>query len=281
MKNEYTIKTATTLVEFLENELKMNHKKAKTFMSKGLVSLNGKTITKYNQELLPKQILKLNTYNQNLMDDSINILYEDKDIIVVEKPAGLLTIATNSEKEKTLYHEVSSYVKKRQKNARIFIVHRLDRETSGIILFAKSENVKKLYQENWEDLMKYRGYLAVVEGKLEEKMKTVKLKLKENASYRVYVANDGKLAITKYKVLKEGRKNSLVDIEILTGRKNQIRATMEFLEHPIIGDYKYGYKTKGAKRLALHAYKLNLMNPLTKKEMRFELDVPETFQRML
>ena len=158
MKNEYTIKTATTLVEFLENELKMNHKKAKTFMSKGLVSLNGKTITKYNQELLPNQILKLNTYNQNLMDDSINILYEDKDIIVVEKPAGLLTIATNSEKEKTLYHEVSSYVKKRQKNARIFIVHRLDRETSGIILFAKSENVKKVYQENWEDLMKYRGY---------------------------------------------------------------------------------------------------------------------------
>ncbi len=281
MKNEYTIKTATTLVEFLENELKMNHKKAKTFMSKGLVSLNGKTITKYNQELLPNQILKLNTYNQNLMDDSINILYEDKDIIVVEKPAGLLTIATNSEKEKTLYHEVSSYVKKRQKNARIFIVHRLDRETSGIILFAKSENVKKVYQENWEDLMKYRGYLAVVEGKLEEKTKTVKLKLKENASYRVYVANDGKLAITKYKVLKEGRKNSLVDIEILTGRKNQIRATMEFLEHPIIGDYKYSYKTKGAKRLALHAYKLNLMNPLTKKEMRFELDVPETFQRML
>ena len=192
----------------------------------------------------------------------------------------MLTVSTPKEKEKTLFHEVSSYVKKSNPKAKVFIIHRLDKDTSGIVMFAKNQNVKYKYQNAWDKLCIKRGYIAVVEGILKEKSGIIKSYLKETKTLLVYSSNDsknGKLAITKYKVLKESKKYSMLDIEIKTGRKNQIRVHMSDIDTPIVGDKKYGNKKSCFKRLMLHAYSLEIINPKTKRKMNFLCDVPKTF----
>ena len=207
--------------------------------------------------------------------DRIKILYEDKSIIVVSKPSHLLTISTDNEKEKTMFHKVIEYERKKNKNNKVFIVHRLDKDTSGILVFAKNERIKRQLQDNWQNTKRY--YQAVVEGNVEKKEDTIKSYLKENKALITYSTNksDGKLAITKYKVIKNNKKYSLLDIEILTGRKNQIRVHMNDINHPIIGDKKYNSKTNPIKRLGLHANKLILQHPITKQTMTFEDKTPK------
>lgn len=215
--------------------------------------------------------------------DRINIIYEDKFIIVVNKPAHLLTIATDNEKEKTLFHKVISYEKKKNKNNKVFIVHRLDRDTSGLVIFAKSEQVKKLLQDNWDQTAKLRGYVAVVEGKVNKPNMTIKTWIKGKAnlvSFSSFQPNDGKLAITKYELLSTSKSYSLLNIQILTGRKNQIRVHMKDIGHPIIGDKKYGAKTNPLKRLGLHANVLEIMHPITHQLMKFEIPIPDSFLNM-
>ena len=207
--------------------------------------------------------------------DRIKILYEDKSIIVVSKPSHLLTISTDNEKEKTMFHKVIEYERKKNKNNKVFIVHRLDKDTSGILVFAKNERIKRQLQDNWQNTKRY--YQAVVEGNVEKQEDTIKSYLKENKALITYSTNksDGKLAITKYKVIKTNKKYSLLDIEILTGRKNQIRVHMNDINHPIIGDKKYNAKTNPIKRLGLHANKLVLQHPITKQIMTFEDKPPK------
>ena len=210
----------------------------------------------------------------------LDIIYEDKEILVVNKPSGMFTVSTPKEREKTLFHEVSSYVKKSNPKAKVFIIHRLDKDTSGIVMFAKNQNVKYKYQNAWDKLCIKRGYIAVVEGILKEKSGIIKSYLKETKTLLVYSSNDfknGKLAITKYKVLKESKKYSMLDIEIKTGRKNQIRVHMSDIDTPIVGDKKYGNKKSHFKRLMLHAYSLEIINPKTKRKMNFLCDVPKCF----
>lgn len=210
----------------------------------------------------------------------LDIIYEDKNILVVNKPSGILTVSTPKEKEKTLFHEVSDYVKKSNPKAKVFIIHRLDKDTSGIVMFAKNQTVKYEYQNNWDNLVLKRGYKAVVDGILENKQGTIKSYLKETKTLIVYSSNDkknGKLAITNYKVLKENKKCSLLDIEIKTGRKNQIRVHMKDINRPILGDKKYGNKKSPANRLMLHADELILINPKNKKKMEFISKEPKVF----
>ena len=210
----------------------------------------------------------------------LDIIYEDKEILVVNKPSGMLTVSTPKEKEKTLFHEVSSYVKKSNPKAKVFIIHRLDKDTSGIVMFAKNQNVKYKYQNDWDSLVLKRGYVAVLDGIPEKKQAKVKSYLKETKTLMVYSSNDkkgGKLAITNYKVVKSNNKYSLVDIEIKTGRKNQIRVHMSDIDTPIVGDKKYGNKKSHFKRLMLHAYNLEIINPKTKRKMNFLCDVPKCF----
>ena len=212
--------------------------------------------------------------------EKLDILYEDKFLIIVNKKSGILTIANDKEKEKTLYHEVHEYLWRKNKNNKVFIIHRLDKDTSGIVMFAKNQSVKYNYQNAWDKLCIKRGYVAVVEGILKEKSGTIKSYLKETKTLKVYSSNDsknGKLAITKYKVLKESKKYSMLDIEIKTGRKNQIRVHMSDIDTPIVGDKKYGNKKSRFKRLMLHAYNLEIINPKTKRKMNFLCDVPKTF----
>ena len=211
--------------------------------------------------------------------DKLDIIYEDKSIIVVNKPSHLLTISTDNEKEKTLFHKVMLYEKRKNKNNKVFIVHRLDKDTSGLVLFAKDEKIKYKLQNNWDKETK-RGYVAVVHGKTKDK-DTLKSYLTETKTLLVHSTPDkklGKLAITEYKRILENKKLSLLKINIKTGRKNQIRVQLADNGNQIVGDKKYGEnKFDPLRRLCLHANYLEIVHPVTNKKMVFELDIPKVF----
>ena len=208
---------------------------------------------------------------------------QPKYIIVVNKRSGLLTVSTENENEKTLYHQVSDYVKLKNKNARIFVIHRLDRDTSGVVMFAKDEKTKRLYQDNWDKLVSNRKYVAVLSGKPINKQGKIIEYLVEKENMKVYAVskNKGKIAITNYKIIKSNNKYTLIDIDLETGRKNQIRVAMQNMNTPIVGDKKYGSKEDPLKRLGLHAYKLVLTNPLNNKKMIFTSPYPDCFNKIV
>jgi len=213
------------------------------------------------------------------MKKKLNIVYEDKELLVIDKPYNLLTIATEKEKFNTLYKEVREYIRK--KNQKVFIVNRLDKDTSGIVVFAKSEALKRALQDNWNNIAK-RYYIAVCEGKFNKNADTLKDYLYETKALDVFVSKtkQGKLSILNYKVIDETNTYSLLDIEIKTGRRNQIRCQLDNINHPIIGDKKYSSKKNPLGRLGLHAYKLVLYNPLNKKEYIFETKMPQNFMKI-
>lgn len=214
----------------------------------------------------------------------LTILFEDHDIIVVDKAAGLLTVSTYREKEKTAFSLLNNYVKKGNYKSKstVFIVHRLDRETSGILVFAKSERVKRFLQENWKNFTKL--YAAIVHGKLKEKEGEITSYLLENKAYRMYSTKDtekGVYAKTGYKVVKESDIFSLLEINLFTGKKNQIRVHLAEKGYPIVGDKMYGKPDKGIKRLALHAETLTINHPFTKEEMTFKAKFPAYFKTLI
>lgn len=212
------------------------------------------------------------------------ILYEDQDIIVVDKINGLLTMGTEREKEKTAYFLLTEYVRKgnpRSRN-RVFIVHRLDRDTSGVLVFAKSDQSKQFLQNNWKDFTK--TYFAVVHGQLKEKVGIITSYLVENSAFRMYSVSNpekGKFSKTGYKVLKENANFSLLEINLFTGTKNQIRVHFAENGNPVAGDKIYGRDEKGIKRLALHSASLTLIHPFSKKSMTFQTTVPSYFYQLV
>lgn len=211
--------------------------------------------------------------------EKLDIIYEDKNLLVVNKPAHLLTIATADEKINTLYHKAFEYIKKKNKNNKIFIVHRLDKDTSGIVLFAKSQELKEMLQNDWNNLAATREYIAVVEGKVDKKG-TIKEYLAENKALMTYktTPDKGKLAITHYEPLKGTKGQTVLKVSIDTGRKNQIRVGMMNIGHPIIGDKKYGSTKNPLRRICLHASKLVLTNPMNKQTYTFEAKTPQEFK---
>jgi len=214
--------------------------------------------------------------------DKLDIIYEDKSIIVVNKPSHLLTISTDNEKEKTLFHKVLMYEKKKNKNNKVFIVHRLDKDTSGLVLFAKDETIKYKLQSNWDKETK-RGYIAVVHGKTKNK-DILKSYLAETKTLLVYSTDEknGKLAITEYQKLKENKRLTLLKIKIKTGRKNQIRVQLNDNGNSIVGDKKYGNnKFDPLRRLCLHANYLEIIHPITNKRIIFETEIPKEFLKLL
>jgi len=272
--NKY-IAYKSELLDFLyENVKEYNKKDIKTFLKYGSILVNNKVITKYNYQLKDNDVITINKYNK---DKNIDIIYEDKDLIVVNKESGILVVDNETNKNKTLYNLVSEYVKTKNKNNKIFIVHRLDKDTSGIVVFAKNENIKKLLQDNWNDIVLTRKYIAIVEGNINNEG-IIKNYLEENKNHYVYVSKNGKLAITEYKKIKSNNKYSWVDINLKTGRKNQIRVHFKSINHPVVGDIKYGNKSDEFKRLCLHAYELSLINPINNKKMVFNSPIPKSFK---
>ena len=257
----------------------------KSLLTHRQVLVDGKVVTQYNH---PLQVGQEITVNWALVRDEkpgrgLRILYEDGDIIIIDKPAGLLSIASDKEKERTAYHQLTEYVRTKDPENRIFIVHRLDRETSGVMLFAKNEDIKRSLQDNWKEAVVDRAYIAVVEGQVEKKVGIIKSWLQETKTRLVYSSprsGDGQEAVTDYKVLEAGAGYSLLEIRLETGRKNQIRVHMRDMGHSIIGDKKYGAATNPIGRLGLHAHILAFYHPVSGELMRFETEVPKKFSQL-
>ena len=214
----------------------------------------------------------------------LEIIYEDRDIIVVNKSAGLLTVGNDKVRERTAYFLLNDYVRKGNPKSRnrIFIVHRLDQNTSGLLLFAKSETAKRYLQDNWQDFKK--TYYAVARGKMPEQEGLITSYLAENSIHKMYSIKDpekGKLAKTAYKVTRESVQYSLLEIDLQTGRKNQIRVHLADKGCPVVGDKKYGPKATGIKRLCLHAASITFTHPFSKEEMVFTSSAPVYFKTLM
>ncbi len=284
---QFKVTEACGLLDFLLRSLpnrSRNH--VKSLLTHRLVSVDGVVTTQYDTALREGQTIRINrsavpTQAQKNMPD---ILYEDDDLIVINKPHNLLSIASDTEKELTAYHMMTAYVRQKNPQNRIFAVHRLDRATSGVLVAAKSEEMKLALQDSWADLVSDRAYLAIVEGRLEEKSGRIQSWLKETKTLLMYSspkAGDGLEAITSYRVIDEAPEYSLLNIHLETGRKNQIRVHMKELGHSVAGDKKYGAKTDPLKRLGLHAYKLELKHPFSNRLMCFEAPAPPSFAALI
>lgn len=270
---KYTVKKEMTLMDFLV--VHYGKKNAKQYLKFKQVLVEGKVISQFDHMLAIGQSIVV-TKESN--DTALDILFEDKDIIVINKPSGLLSMSAGNSKDKTAYSMVGQYIKQKDAKAKVFIVHRLDRDTSGILMFAKSELVKHKLQDNWNEIVTRRGYLCVVEGKLDKDSGVIKNYLDESKTQQVYVTQKGgKLAITYYKQLHTCNKYSLVEVYLDTGRKNQIRVHMEFLGHSIVGDKKYGAISNPIRRLGLHCHDFAFTHPITNNLIELKLDAPDLF----
>ena len=272
------VKEAGELLEYLCNNLDMPRKRIKQYLEHGSIYVNNSRTTKYNYKLNIGNIITIESKNNASLP--FDILYEDMHIIVVNKPSGLLTIATDKERSETLYHKVREYLKVKNKNAKVFIVHRLDKDTSGVVLLAKDEETKNMLQDGWNSNA-HRSYVAVVHGKLKNKSDRSIQYLKETKTNLVYVSKDGLEAITNYNVVKENDKYTLVAIDIETGRRNQIRVLFNSMGNSIVGDKKYFIKKDNEKRLYLHANRLQVYYPHKKEVMLFETKTPIEFKNIM
>lgn len=231
--------------------------------------------TKYREIVVIKSKIKIRS---KYVPAGIKILYEDRDIIVIDKSSGLLSVKARYETEKTAHQLLINYIRKGNPRARgtLYAVHRLDRETSGVLIFAKSYDLREKLASQWQDVEK--KYLTIIHGQLERKSGVIESYLAEGEDYVMHsVENpeDGKLAKTEYKVISESRNYSLLEINLLTGKKNQIRVHLSEKGHPILGDIKYSEDPKG--RLALHAFSIKFKHPFSDEEMEFEAKIPEYF----
>lgn len=285
-ERKVTVEEKNTLLPFLFALLNQQSKSSvKTLLGKGHISVNGQVTTQFDTPLQPHDVVGINYARGKVEFNNplLQIVWEDNSLIVVNKREGLLSVSNQRVKERTAYHLLSDYVKKSDPRNKIFILHRLDRETSGLMMFAKSRQVQETLQSAWNEMITARSYVAVVEGRPEKDRDLITSYLTENARMQVYVTTtgDGKEAITRYKVLQSNPAYSLLELELETGRKNQIRAQMQSIGHPIAGDMKYGAETDPAGRLMLHARKLYFIHPETGEEMRFETRIPSLFSSVV
>ena len=284
----FVVDETATLIKFLRKQFpNKGSNKIKQLIERKLVTVNNETTTYFTQQLQIKQIVAVNEQpkQEDIVFSKIKILFEDESIIVIDKKAGLLSIATQKEIEKTAYSLLSEYVKRKNQRSRIFIVHRLDKQTSGVMIFAKNQDVKIKLQQNWHEMIIERTYSVVVEGFVEQKEGTIISWLKENKMYKMYSVktpdNDSRKAITHYKVEKQNNEYSLLTIRLETGRKNQIRVHFFDLGFPVVGDVKYGATHNPVNRLGLHAKLIKFMHPVTNKVIRFESPIPSEFLRLV
>ena len=215
----------------------------------------------------------------------LQLVYEDDDIIVVNKGYGLLSVGIPNPAKKKIesaYDILRDYLKRKDPSNKLFVVHRLDRDTTGLMMFAKTEEAQEILRHNWNNFVLERLYVALLEGNVKDDSGIIKSHLAENSRFRVYSTEnegEGRLAVTRYKVIKRGRGLSLVEFNIDTGRKNQIRVHASEMGHPISGDRKYGASSSRLGRLCLHARTLRFAHPITRKDMNFEAPVPQAFYR--
>ncbi|MEG0948937.1 MAG: RluA family pseudouridine synthase [Bacteroidales bacterium] len=282
----YRPEKESTLMDFLIETLKDKSRTTiKSLLAHRQVAINGRPVTQFDTPVHTSDEISVNfdrPFNV-FRHPMLRIVFEDDYLIVVDKAAGLLSMGTDRDKDKTAYRILSDYVKRGDLRNKIFIVHRLDRETSGLLMFAKTPMAQTRLQADWDNAVLDRRYLAVVEGTPEKPSGELRSYLAENSAMHVYSTDPehGKLAVTRYNVLQTKGKFSLVELELLTGRKNQIRVHMTEFGHPIAGDKKYGAQSNPGRRMMLHACKLQFVHPMTRENMLFETPVPAKFKLVM
>ena len=296
----YKVNRSDELMEFLLRKCGTSRNNVKSLLARRQVLVNGSVVTQYNFPLAKDDEVKLSKMpvkeggtvkkapqraKKAVRPASIGIVYEDESFLAINKPAGLLSVESDKETE-CAYGYVLEYLQAQGKNSRPYILHRIDKETSGILLFTKDIKLHSMLKMRWNEQVTLREYYAVVEGILENKQDTLTAFLKENKNNLVYVTNDptGQKAVTHYEVVRENGEYSLLKVKIDTGRKNQIRAQMQALGYPVVGDDKYGKKQDGTPvknplgRLGLHASRLEILHPVTKEVLAFGAPLPTAFR---
>lgn len=249
------------------------------------VAIKGSAVTQFDTPLYPGDTVEVNFgrsfYKFN--NPQVKVLFEDKWMVVIEKASGLLSVANDTAREKNAYHIMKDYVRHDNPDAELYVCHRLDQYTSGILVFAKDEALMNEMRSNWDFYVKERKYVCVTENIPPRKEDTIESLLTQNEHLRVHSTNDetvGRLAVTHYKVIQTRGRYALVDVEIFTGKKNQIRVHMSEMGCPIAGDVKYGAETNPARRLMLHNYRLTFVHPVSGETMRFTLPMPSVFRKL-
>lgn len=283
--NEYTVRESMPLMDFLMKELNgISRNRVKDILQGHGISVDRRLVTQYNFALEPGMVVRVSKHRRKTELDNhwLKIVYEDKDIIIIDKQPGILSMASTAKQfcVKTILDE---YFQHRHFKCHAHVVHRLDRETSGLMVYAKSIEAAQLLQNDWKNQVFDRRYVAVVEGCVEQEGGTMESWLKDNKACVTYsspVDNGGKFAVTHFRVLKRSEQYSLLELRLETGRKNQIRVHMADLGHPVCGDLKYGSTLNPFHRLALHAYRLFLYHPVTGERMEFETPYPTPFTKV-
>lgn len=281
----FHVKEEATLFDYVMNKMgSMSRTAVKSLLTNQKITVNEKIVTQFNQPLKNGDVVSINFSNKEsgLHHSKLRILYEDDYLIVVNKSEGLLSIATEKKETATAFHIIMNHQKKQNPKNRVYVVHRLDRETSGVLLFAKTKEVQEALQTYWHHDVLEKIYYAIVDGKMEEDKGTITSWLTESPKSKIVYSsptdNGGEKAVLHYETIEKNNKYSLVKINLVTGKKNQIRVQMQSIGHPIAGDKKYGSERSPLGRVALHATKLTLRHPATGQRISFESPLPENMK---
>ena len=273
------------LLEYLLATLPMSRNKIKDTLQGRGIKVEGKTVTQYDYPLMPGMRVEVSNSKRNdtFKSKYVNLVYEDQYLVVIEKKPGILSMAAghSSLNVKTVLDE---YFKKRRQKCRAHVVHRLDRDTSGLMIYAKDMETEQILEHEWHDIVYDRRYVALCSGEITEDTGTIANWLKDNKAYVTYsspVDNGGKYAVTHFTVLDRSTEHSLVEFKLETGRKNQIRVHSSDMGHPVCGDLKYGNGDSPLHRLCLHAYVLCFYHPITHKPMEFSTPIPPQFKAVI
>lgn len=282
---QYIIDEPTQLLAFMLQRLApRSRSEIKSYLVHGNVLHNGNPTTQFDEQLQhgDEVVINFSRPFPTLSSRQVRLIWEDQDIVVIEKASGLLTVpAGPNKRDKTAQSIVDDYVYAEDGYSHAYVCHRLDQFTSGILIFAKNSHVQQLLRDSWTTYVVERKYMAICEGCPEKEAGEVRSYLAENAAMKVYSTKnpeEGKLSVTRYQVVKTNGNYSMVDIQLLTGRKNQIRVHMSDLGCPIAGDKKYGAQSNPCGRLMLHNYVLQFIHPITRENLRFELPLPNNFK---
>ena len=281
---EIPVRKESTLMEFLLKQMGISRNRAKDLLSGRAVTVDRKLTTQYNTPLSPGQLVRVSRHRQStmLVSKYIKIVYEDKDLVVIEKNSGILSMAATA-KQYSIKNILDEYFAKRHFKCTAHVVHRLDRDTSGLMMYAKNIETARALEDNWKETVYDRRYVAVLCGNMPQEGGTESSYLKDNKAYVTYSSatdNGGKLAVTHYRRIRSNDNFTLAEMKLETGRKNQIRVHMADIGFPIAGDKKYGNATDPLGRLCLHAYRLNFTHPVTGEDMQFETPIPKEFLKL-